>query len=514
MRLRLLLATLLVGLLPGVLQTAAAQAGAPAPEANAPGWHLLERTPSGAPGINLEGARRLLEGRTPQPVIVAVIDSGVDPQHPALQPVLWTNPDPDAPPYAGDVHGWNFLGNAAGENVHYDTYEVTRLVAGIRARLADGTATAEDRARLPALEAEMDEKRQEYTFTLLFGGMLYRQAYEADSLLQARFGPFDDPAALEVGMDAQARQARDLLVEMNAQGLSLDVLDRVLEQAAGALEHGFNPDFDPRPIIGDDYDDVDDRAYGNPDVHGPDPSHGTGVAGLIASADAGTGVVGIAPAARILAVRAVPDGDERDKDVANAIRYAADMGARIINMSFGKGHSPRKDAVDAAVRYAAARGVLFVHAAGNDGKDLDAETSFPNRYFLGGGQASAWLTVGASADAADLAASFSNYGQTTVDLFAPGARVTSLAPGGETTVADGTSFAAPIVAGVAALVMSYFPELSADEVRQILLDSATRPDAEVQVPGGEARVPFASLSATGGVVNAAEAVRLALERTR
>ncbi|HEX8299910.1 MAG TPA: S8 family serine peptidase, partial [Rubricoccaceae bacterium] len=241
----------------------------------------------------------------------------------------------------------------------------------------------------------------------------------------------------------------------------------------------------------------------------------------------GIGIDGVAPntadaqPVRILALRAVPDGDERDKDVANAIRYAVDNGARIINMSFGKGFSPQKSAVDEAVRYAAERGVLLVHASGNDGNNLEpgaGHNNFPTAFYgdaTGTDHAATWLEIGASAPGVQaLAASFSNYGQTRVDLFAPGASVTSLAPGGGIQTADGTSFASPVTAGVAALVMAYFPDLTAVQVRQILMDSATRyADAEVGQPGDGATVRFGTLSVSGGVVNAAEAVRLAMERS-
>ncbi len=216
-----------------------------------------------------------------------------------------------------------------------------------------------------------------------------------------------------------------------------------------------------------------------------------------------------------MSVRTVPGGDERDKDVANAIRYAVDNGAHIINMSFGKSYSPQKAVVDEAVAYAVERGVLLVHAAGNSGEDIDQADNFPNRTFLDGTVSSGWIEVGASqSDRGELAAGFSNYGRANVDLFAPGAGVMSLKPGGGTQTANGTSFASPIVAGVAALVMAYFPDLTAEEVRQILLDSSVRyAGDQVARPGDGIAVTFDELSATGGVVNAATAVRLATERS-
>jgi subtilisin family serine protease len=217
---------------------------------------------------------------------------------------------------------------------------------------------------------------------------------------------------------------------------------------------------------------------------------------------------------RVISVRTVPDGDERDKDVANAIRYAVDMGAQVINMSFGKAYSPYKRAVDDAVRYADGRGVLMVHAAGNDGEDSGQRPSFPTPFYLDGGRAQNWIDVGASSwkGADNLAASFSNYGQGQVDVFAPGVDILSTVPGGGYEKNSGTSMAAPVVSGLAAILMSYYPNLTAADVKRIILSSATRRGDQMVVrpgsPNGE-KVRFGSLSATGGIVNAYSAVRMA-----
>ncbi|MEM1056260.1 MAG: S8 family serine peptidase [Bacteroidota bacterium] len=489
------------------------------------GWHLAAPE-SGTPGIALDEAYTLLDGRTPREIIVAIIDSGVDAEHPDLAPVMWVNADEvagngvddDENGYADDVHGWSFLGNASGENVAVERLEIARLVAACRAA---ETPTAECAGYEADFEAEVAEFRQ--AATNLFP--VHAQLKGADSLLTARFPDAYDPAGdindLDVGGDIEADQAKRMLALLAMQGATFADLDGYVSYVRKNLDYRLNPDFDPRPTVGDDPADLSERFYGNADSMGPDASHGTGVAGLVAAVRGNNiGIDGIAPntaeaaPVRIMALRAVPDGDEYDKDIANAIRYAVDNGAHIINMSFGKGYSPDKSVVDEAAQYAAERGVLLVHAAGNDGKDLGGGNNFPTDVTMDGSVISTWLEIGASSsDPAELAASFSNYGDAEVDLFAPGAQVTSLAPGGETQTANGTSFAAPVVAGVAALVMAYVPELSAEEVRQILLDSATPfVDTQTPTPGGGEAVPFGTLSVTGGVVNAAEAVRLALER--
>jgi subtilisin family serine protease len=224
----------------------------------------------------------------------------------------------------------------------------------------------------------------------------------------------------------------------------------------------------------------------------------------------GVGVDGIAPAVRIVSVRAVPDGDERDKDIANAIRYAADLGANVINMSFGKSFSPQKSAVDEAVKYADAKGVLMVHAAGNDGENTDVKPSYPTPAYVGGGQAKNWIEVGATSwkTGDSLVATFSNYGQTRVDVFAPGVDILSSVPGGGYERQSGTSMAAPVVTGLAALIMAYYPSLTAADVKRIILASARRHEERVMRPGG-GEVPFTQLSVTGGIVNAYDALRMA-----
>ena len=504
MTLRLLLAALVALVAPAAL----AQDGPPAD------WHLLDRDADGVVGISLDAAYAMLGDREPGEVVVAIIDSGVDTAHPDLVPVLWTNADEiagngvddDENGYVDDVHGWSFLGGADGRNMEHDTYELARLVRLCRVGTPDATY-----GDCPALEAALEEERAPLAQQAVQLAPLMQAARAADESLRATYG---DDYSLDEIAEADQETAGPLLF-LAQQGASLADLEAFMESVESRLEYGLNPDYDDRAIVGDDYADVTERYYGNADVTGPDSNHGTGVAGLVAAARGNDlGIDGIAPA-RIMALRAVPGGDERDKDVANAIRYAVDNGADIINMSFGKAYSPQKEAVDEAVRYAVERGVLLVHAAGNSGEDLDGADNFPTRILLDGTVSDGWLEVGASAAARDgLAAAFSNYGQANVDLFAPGARVESLAPGGGVQTADGTSFASPVVAGVAALVMAYFPDLSAEEVRQVLLDSAVRyADDEVARPGDGSAVAFGTLSATGGVVNAAQAVRLAMERS-
>jgi len=291
-------------------------------------------------------------------------------------------------------------------------------------------------------------------------------------------------------------------------------MEKGYEYFTTALNYGYNQEFDPRDIIGDNIDDPYERFYGNNDVKGNFAFHGTHVAGIIAANRMnGTGINGVADNVRIMVVRAVPNGDERDKDVANAIIYAVDNGARIINMSFGKRFSPDKKVVDKAVKYAESKGVLLIHGSGNNGHDTQENMHYPSKTITATGtNVNNWLEVGAVSwkGQEELVATFSNFGKTTVDIFAPGVDIKSTAPDQDYQKASGTSMAAPVTAGVAALVMSYFPGLSAEEVKDIILKSAVSYRSQkVNVPGKDEQEKFGQLSQTGGVINAYEAVKLA-----
>jgi subtilisin family serine protease len=503
----------------------------PALESAPERWWMLDPATDNVAGAAVERAyRELLAGRQPtRTIVVAIIDSGVDTAHVDLRPVLWRNPgeqpgtgrDDDGNGYVDDVFGWNFIGGPDGRNVDVDTYEVTRLHAECLRRFGDG--------RTPATEAEQIARREcariddAYSSKVEETQHMVGQLQQMDESVQIIWGILRGQLGQEPTVERVAalrperpelRQARDAFLQLAEYNITPEMVREELERLEQLLEFGLDPEFDPRPIVGDNYADVTERSYGNRDVTGPDASHGTGVAAIVGAVrDNDSPIAGIAPNVRIMAIRAVPNGDERDKDVANAIRYAVDNGAHIINMSFGKAFSPEKAAVDEAVRYADERGVLLVHAAGNDGDDLGIEANFPNRFYLDGDTARLWLEIGASSwrGGDRLAAEFSNWGRDHVHVFAPGVDIMSALPGDEYRAASGTSFAAPVVSGLAALLMSYFPELDAADVRRVILESATPLGARpVMRPGyGEVTVGFDELAATGGIVNAFEAVRLA-----
>jgi hypothetical protein len=492
-------------------------------------WFYQATLTSGVPGAAIDAAHRLLAGRRPaRQVVVAIIDGGVDVTHEDLDGVLWSNPretagnnqDDDRNGYVDDVHGWNFIGGANGQSVNYDTFELTRLQAACTGGAAAGPMPSPGPSRCPQIAMDYQAERAE----------IEGQVQQVDQIMQIYplivqaltralgSAPTPEKVAAMRPTDAQTAQAQDIYLQLAAAGIDEKTLAEQGEQIRNLLKYGLDTAFNPRNIVGDDYTQTSQRTYGNADVAGPDAGHGTAVASVVAAERGnGLGIDGIADGVRIMSVRTVPNGDERDKDVANAIRYAVDQVANIINMIFGKAYSPQKTAVDAAVKYAEQQGVLMVHAAGNDGEDLTTSPSFPTRtYDDGSGSATLWIEVGASSwEAPDaLAASFSNYGAQKVDLFAPGVAIQSAAPGNQYHPEDGTSLAAPVVTGVAALLMAYFPSLDGRAVKQILLETATdKKAAMVSRPGSMdgALVRFGDLSATGGIVNAEAAVRRALQ---
>ncbi len=510
-----------------------AAGGATGVAAAAAQWWLLDLERDCVHGISAERAyRELLAGREPaRTVTVAIIDSGIDIEHEDLAGNIWVNEgevprtgrDDDGNGYVDDVSGWNFIGGPDGRHVHHDTYEVTRLYASLRGRYASArpdtlaAAQREEYERFLAVQADFEARRAETAQMLEQARAIEAAIPRFAAILSAHLG-VDAPTAEQIAgirtTRPEVRQAQQVMLQLIALGLTPEVIARQRESLEGRLQYGLDPSFDPRPIVGDDYSDPRERYYGNPDVRGPGADHGTHVAGIVAARRGNDlGMDGIAPAVRIMPIRAVPDGDERDKDIANAIRYAVDNGAQIINMSFGKGYSPRKQMVDEAVRYADSRGVLMVHAAGNDAADLGGEPSFPTRFYDGGGEARHWIEVGASAwwGADSLAAPFSNYGRDQVHVFAPGVDIRSTVPDNAYESNSGTSMAAPVVSGLAAMLMAYYPELDAGEVKRIILESATPYAAQqVNLPGGQGRrIAFGELSATGGVVNAYAAIQMA-----
>lgn len=515
------------------------------------GWHMLDKASSGYYGVSADKAYEFLKSKNlkSNTVIVAVIDSGIDTLHEDLKSILWTNPkeipgngiDDDGNGYIDDVHGWNFLGGKDGRNVKEDSYEGARVYYSLKNKWDNKEVNIAALSKKDADEYKMflkakaeisgnDGKEDQFAdvdvsslknlhATLTKSDSILKLAMSRDTFTGNELDNYTTKSLTE-------RKAKnDFLGIMKANNL-MDQTDN--ELIAGLNEYieyiegekrkaeakGKPPIEYRKNIVGDDETDINNTGYGNNDIMASTPMHGTHCSGIIAAVrNNGKGMDGIADNVRIMMLRAVPDGDEHDKDIALAIRYAVDNGAKIISMSFGKSFSPQKQWVDEAFAYAESKNVLLIHAAGNDAKNVDTADNFPNPVYINGkGRAGNVITVGASGDpkAGGLTASFSNYGKNEVDVFSPGVKIYSTIPGGNNYGnLQGTSMACPLVAGIAALTLEYFPNLSAKQLKYVIEKSAQKPDIEVTKPGTEDTVQLSDISRTGGIVNAYEAVKLA-----
>ena len=492
----------------------------------------------------------LLKGRSSQTVVVAIIDSGMDIEHEDLADNMWVNPgeipgngiDDDNNGYIDDIHGWNFIGGKDGSHVGGDNLEVTRQYAIYRGKFDKVSNPAslnkEDKMKYEKYliyKEEVESARKRATSRIARMDSIGTElALSIDAAATAIGSDTITAAAvnsIEAGDDDKLAMAKRVLPQFLAEPMTSAQVKEALKGALDGdkaywnsqLKYHYNPDLNTREIVGDDYSDSRQTDYGNNDVEGPDPLHGTHVGGIVGAVrDNGIGVQGVANNVKLMSVRTVPDGDERDKDVAAAIRYAVDNGASVINMSFGKGFSHDKDIVDEAVKYAKKKDVLLVHAAGNSAQDNDTTGNFPNdKYdkrdgwwiFKKDKKAKNWIEVGALnfEKGEDLSATFSNYGAENVDVFAPGVQIYNTLPNNEYRNLQGTSMAAPVVAGVAAVLRSYFPALTAEQVKDIIMNSAIKQSDIVKKPGTDEMVPFSELSVSGGILNMYNAVELALK---
>jgi subtilisin family serine protease len=513
-------------------------------------WHMMDKETDGYSGVSADKAYEFLKSKNlkSKTVIVAVIDTGIDTLHEDLKSVLWNNPreipgngiDDDGNGYVDDVHGWNFLGGKDGRNVKVDSDERSRVYYGLKDKWANKEVNKASLSKQDLYEYEMFLKAkaeikgidaQEDNFSevdMPALRALHASLQSNDSILRKALAKDiftgNELDAYTTKSFAERRAKNEMLGLMKSNNMMdqnnkefVDGLAEYIEYVEGeqrkALSKNTPPKTYRKDIVGDDENDLNDYKYGNNDIMANFSMHGTHCAGIIGAVrDNGKGMDGIADNVQIMVLRVVPDGDEHDKDIALAIRYAVDNGAQIISMSFGKSFSPQKQWVDEAFAYAETKNVLLVHAAGNDAKDVDVKDNFPNPVYVKGGRATNVITVGASAEPASgsYTASFSNYGKKEVDVFSPGVKIYSTLPGGNNYGnLSGTSMACPLVAGIAALTLEYFPTLSAKQLKYVIENSVQKPAVKVNKPGTDEKVELAEISRTGGIVNAYEAVKLA-----
>jgi cell wall-associated protease len=510
-------------------------------------WFHLDAS-EGFNGISSKKLHAELAKKEGRPIVVAIIDSGIDILHPDLKDNIWVNAgevpdngiDDDKNGYIDDVYGWNFIGGPNNQNVGPDTYESTRVYAALKYKYQDANPLKLNKDQKAEYELflkvkeQTESKRKEAEESLAGIATLEANAMKALDLVQSKLneknlsvgevGTLDVSESTELAYGVRlvknvVRAKGANSIESIKEFISIDIIGQ-RDEALKSRDVSFNPDFDPRKtIVKDNYANKTEKIYGNNDVSAPDALHGTHVAGIVGAIRGNNvGMDGVAKNVKLMSIRTVPDGDERDKDVANAIRYAVDNGASIINMSFGKAYSPEKSIVDEAVKYAEANDVLLVHAAGNSAANNDTEPNFPNDYLGKSGfifkkkrYAKNWIEVGALnyKKDADMVAGFSNFGKANVDIFAPGMQIFSTTPNEGYQYLQGTSMASPVVAGVAAVLRSYFPMLTAVQVKDIIMKSSTTFPIKVKTPGSGTEVLFSELSVSGGVINVYNAYKMA-----
>ncbi len=507
-------------------------------------WYHKDFSTTNVYGVNTNNAYKFLEskGLKPRTVVVGVLDSGVEVDHPGLINNMWKNPneipnngiDDDKNGYVDDIYGWNFIGGKTAD-VDADNLEVTRMVKKYQP-IFEGTDSAKNRANQAKMPEEyamyqkskklFDEKgseaKQYYQYFSGFNNAIPSiiKTLNGKTLTKANLAAIK-PASQE---DSRNLQILNSLVQdaENIGKTPKEVEELLRKEVDGALKHyesqatkHYNLDFDPRKeIVGDNYDNYNEKHYGNNHYEGPDASHGTHVSGIIAGLPHGNEAqYGVAhKVAKIMTVRAVPDGDERDKDVANAIRYAVDNGAKILNMSFGKAVSPGKKHVWEAMKYAEKKGVLLVKAAGNDNQNIGENEYFPTNFMKQSDEkpfVSNMIVVGASTNNnQNLRARFSNYNGKMVDVFAPGQEIYSTVPDAKYEYLQGTSMASPVVAGAAAVLWAYMPSLTPQQIKEALVKTVNKSTVNANV---DSSANFDQISVAGGVIDLYKAAQYAYD---
>ena len=507
-------------------------------------WYHKDFSTTNVYGVNTNNAYKFLEskGLKPRTVVVGVLDSGVEVDHPGLINNMWKNPneipnngiDDDKNGYVDDIYGWNFIGGKTAD-VDADNLEVTRMVKKYQP-IFEGTDSAKNKANQAKMPEEyamyqkskklFDEKgseaKQYYQYFSGFNNAIPSiiKTLNGKTLTKANLAAIK-PASQE---DSRNLQILNSLVQdaENIGKTPKEVEELLRKEVDGALKHyesqatkHYNLDFDPRKeIVGDNYDNYNEKHYGNNHYEGPDASHGTHVSGIIAGLPHGNEAqYGVAhKVAKIMTVRAVPDGDERDKDVANAIRYAVDNGAKILNMSFGKAVSPGKKHVWDAMKYAEKKGVLLVKAAGNENQNIGENEYFPTNFMKQSDEkpfVSNMIVVGASTNNnQNLRARFSNYNGKMVDVFAPGQEIYSTVPDAKYEYLQGTSMASPVVAGAAAVLWAYMPSLTPQQIKEALVKTVNKSTVNANV---DSSANFDQISVAGGVIDLYKAAQYAYD---
>jgi cell wall-associated protease len=514
-------------------------------------WHWKDLEKDGVHGVSLHQAQQLLIDLKlkPSPIVIAILDGGIDTSHQQIRPYLWNNPkeipgnqiDDDKNGYIDDLHGWNFLGNAAGQNINKAADEKSRIYHRYEKEFKQDKIDSSnwDQKKRNTFKIWQqaateiiftDEDADNLAFIKMaknavvkMGLILIREIEDSNFTAEKleSYQPIGKITADTKISYLRTLQALGIDKTSGYQNIIEDLNEYISGKEQSAISMETEPEDLRKNIIHDNYEDLTDQFYGNNNVMGPNAKHGTHVAGLaVGIVDTIYTNTSFSNPIKIMGVRVVPDGDEYDKDIALGIRYAVNNGAKIINMSFGKSFSPEKAWVDSAIRYAASKDVLIIHSAGNESYDLNTKSVYPNPYSINfKDKANNMITVGASSDpliAESLLTDFSNYGNQVVDLLSPGNKIFSSLPNQNYGFLNGTSMSAPILSHIAGLIRAYFPKLSAKEVKDILIQSCWKPADEnslYPIPQKDQSKKLTEIAAEGGIINAALSIQNAANYT-
>lgn len=510
-------------------------------------WHLRSLGPDSIWGAGIEKAYQMLDGKkAKKKVRVAVISRGFDMEHEDLVDVLWTNKkekpgngsDDDKNGYIDDVHGWNFLGTKDGRDVIYTSEAISREFDKIRARFEELDAKGRSRTLaekdeyMQYLNLARESKIEGMYMSTILAKNIAKGMEEINQKLHEAY-PNDSDFTYEQFLKiVPAPETLDSLndiaynVNMLIWGFSQKQMwsDRYKTRYdnAQSYEKQYQDlkarQKDERGMIGDNMNDINDAQYGNANLLTGNPSVGTGLAGVIAAKRGNDiGIDGIADNAELMLIRAVPEGDGYDKDIAVAIRYAIKNGADIILIATHKKVAEDKDIVRLALEEAEQEDILIVHAVGESPRDIDNNPTYPSGLKEDGSYYNNFINVAAS-NVNGLPLSLSNYGKKNVDLFAPGVDVYSCDAGDNYFKLTGTNASAAVVTGVAALIKSRFPKLTASQIKEIIVSTATNAPTEgvfypfVSEASNETpkTAQYSDLCRSGGIIDAAAAVQKAM----
>jgi len=456
-------------------------------------WYNEDLMSNTTRGISIDYLYNVIDSTELEKVVVAVIDNGVDIFHEDLKHSIWQNNDEipnnqiddDLNGYIDDIHGWNYLGNPSGENVDHANLEITRLYRFYSKKYDSvnvdtiSAKSIDEFSRFKEIEHAYEQNIQTIEQQFKEYSQLAALYSGATAYMEKKFGTSQFTVNELLSFETESseeKQVIEFLLMAEKEGLP-NYLKDGKSFFNSSLNYHYNIDFNPREIVNEGFLDSTGMMYGNPEVWASKPDHGTHVAGIIAAnRNNHIGISGIATNARIMPLRAVPDGDERDEDIARAIMYAADNGAEIINMSFGKKYSPNSKMVEEAIDYALSKDILMIHAAGNEALNIDEEFHYPRGVKKNNKSKQGFITVGAHTlrDSTYILADFSNYGGKSVDIIAPGEDIYSTIAGNEYKRLSGTSMAAPVVSGLAAIYRGKFPDKSAQQIKKLIQKSLVK----------------------------------------